>query len=68
MLVSRTPLDLFNLKSKVTPLCDVTFFLRNIIMSIAIDPNKIVVFSGAGISVESGIKTFRDNDELWKLM
>ena len=37
-------------------------------MSIAIDPNKIVVFSGAGISVESRIKTFRDNDELWKLM
>lgn len=28
-------------------------------------PN-IVVFTGAGISAESGIKTFRDNDGLWE--
>lgn len=27
--------------------------------------NKIVVLSGAGMSAESGIKTFRDNDGLW---
>jgi NAD-dependent deacetylase len=27
---------------------------------------KIVVLSGAGISAESGIKTFRDDDGLWK--
>lgn len=27
---------------------------------------NIVVFSGAGISAESGIKTFRDNDGLWE--
>lgn len=26
----------------------------------------IVVFSGAGVSAESGIKTFRDNDGLWE--
>lgn len=26
---------------------------------------NIVVFSGAGISAESGLKTFRDNDGLW---
>jgi NAD-dependent deacetylase len=26
---------------------------------------KIVVFSGAGISAESGLKTFRDHDGLW---
>ena len=26
---------------------------------------KIVVFSGAGISAESGIQTFRDNGGLW---
>ncbi|WPC76778.1 SIR2 family NAD-dependent protein deacylase [Vibrio porteresiae] len=26
---------------------------------------KIVVFTGAGISAESGIRTFRDNDGLW---
>lgn len=26
---------------------------------------KLVVFSGAGISAESGINTFRDNDGLW---
>lgn len=30
-----------------------------------IDPNKIVVFTGAGISAESGLKTFRDSDGLW---
>jgi len=27
---------------------------------------KIIVFSGAGISAESGIKTFRDSDGLWE--
>ena len=27
---------------------------------------KIVVLSGAGISAESGIKTFRDSDGLWE--
>ena len=26
----------------------------------------IVVLSGAGISAESGLKTFRDNDGLWE--
>ena len=26
----------------------------------------IVVFTGAGISAESGIKTFRDSDGLWE--
>ena len=27
---------------------------------------KLVVFTGAGISAESGIKTFRDSDGLWE--
>ena len=27
---------------------------------------KIVVFTGAGVSAESGIKTFRDSDGLWE--
>ena len=26
---------------------------------------KIVILTGAGISAESGIKTFRDSDGLW---
>jgi len=26
---------------------------------------KLVVFSGAGMSAESGINTFRDSDGLW---
>ena len=30
------------------------------------DKKKIVVLSGAGISAESGIKTFRDHDGLWE--
>jgi NAD-dependent deacetylase len=29
------------------------------------NPNKIVVFTGAGISAESGLQTFRDSDGLW---
>ncbi len=29
---------------------------------------KIVVLTGAGISAESGIKTFRDADGLWEGM
>ena len=27
---------------------------------------KLIVFSGAGMSAESGLKTFRDNDGLWE--
>lgn len=27
---------------------------------------KVVIFSGAGISAESGVRTFRDNDGLWE--
>jgi NAD-dependent deacetylase len=34
-------------------------------MSQPIDPHKIVIFSGAGISAESGLTTFRDTDGLW---
>jgi NAD-dependent deacetylase len=34
-------------------------------MSQPIDPHKVVIFSGAGISAESGLATFRDADGLW---
>jgi NAD-dependent deacetylase len=34
-------------------------------MSQPIDPHKIVIFSGAGISAESGLPTFRDANGLW---
>lgn len=27
---------------------------------------KLVIFTGAGISAESGLKTFRDADGLWE--
>lgn len=37
-------------------------YLRNLIY---IDMKRIVVLSGAGISAESGIQTFRDGDGLW---
>ena len=35
-------------------------------MSPQIDPHRVVIFSGAGISAESGIPTFRDVDGLWQ--
>lgn len=35
-------------------------------MSGPINPSKIVIFSGAGISAESGIATFRGVDGLWR--
>jgi len=31
-----------------------------------VEKKKLVVLSGAGISAESGIKTFRDADGLWE--
>jgi len=34
-------------------------------MARKLDENKIVIFTGAGISAESGIQTFRDSDGLW---
>ena len=27
---------------------------------------KVIILSGAGISAESGLKTFRDSDGLWE--
>lgn len=35
-------------------------------MKPSINQNKIVIFTGAGISAESGLKTFRDSDGLWQ--
>lgn len=35
-------------------------------MKTEIDPKHILVFSGAGISAESGISTFRDTNGLWQ--
>jgi NAD-dependent deacetylase len=35
-------------------------------MKSAIQPDKIVVLSGSGISAESGLPTFRDADGLWR--
>src|SRR5689334_23553895 len=32
----------------------------------SIDPRKIVVFTGAGVSAESGLPTFRDSGGLWE--
>ncbi len=34
-------------------------------MKEAINPRKIVVFTGAGVSAESGLQTFRDANGLW---
>ena len=44
-------------------MCILTAFLRNEFMNTR---KKIVVLSGAGISAESGLKTFRDSDGLWE--
>jgi NAD-dependent deacetylase len=35
-------------------------------MSRSIDPRKIVILSGAGLSAESGLPTFRDANGLWR--
>ena len=32
----------------------------------SIESSRVVILTGAGISAESGIKTFRDNDGLWE--
>ena len=35
-------------------------------MKPAVQSNKVVVFSGSGVSAESGLPTFRDSNGLWK--
>ena len=35
-------------------------------MGISLKGKKIVILTGAGISAESGVRTFRDNDGLWE--
>jgi len=34
-------------------------------MSVPIDQNKVVIVTGAGVSAESGLQTFRDSNGLW---
>jgi NAD-dependent deacetylase len=36
------------------------------VFKIKTNEKKLVVLTGAGISAESGIKTFRDSDGLWE--
>jgi NAD-dependent deacetylase len=36
------------------------------VLKLKLMKNKLVVLTGAGISAESGIKTFRDSDGLWE--
>jgi NAD-dependent deacetylase len=40
----------------------VSFFSNKVLMS----KKKLVVLTGAGVSAESGLKTFRDSDGLWE--
>ena len=35
-------------------------------MGMTLRDRKVVVLTGAGISAESGVRTFRDNDGLWE--
>jgi NAD-dependent deacetylase len=42
------------------------FFIPLVLVQIIKMKKKLVVLSGAGISAESGIKTFRDSDGLWE--
>ena len=35
-------------------------------MGMILGEKKVVVLTGAGISAESGVRTFRDNDGLWE--
>ncbi len=39
---------------------------RQLIRELAVMKSNIVVLSGAGVSAESGLKTFRDSDGLWE--
>ena len=41
-------------------------FLRHIIGKLMEEKKLIVILSGAGMSADSGIKTFRDSDGLWE--
>src|SRR6187549_2905256 len=50
------------LRGSLCPLCShfpISFYFRPM-------KKKIVVLTGAGISAESGLKTFRDSDGLWE--
>lgn len=51
--------------------CGINFTVRSESVSLGIhqrqkNMDKLVILTGAGMSAESGIKTFRDNDGLWE--
>lgn len=52
-------------KKSKTSYCRV-FSLLNHILFLIMDKKKLVVLTGAGVSAESGLKTFRDSDGLWE--
>ena len=50
----------------ITPKKLILYLLQNLIREFVAIKKKLVILSGAGISTESGIKTFRDSDGLWE--
>ena len=46
--------------------CYLTWFNKHTNFKISLSLKKMVVLTGAGMSAESGIKTFRDADGLWE--
>ena len=65
MLVFRA--QRYNIFLKTESLCDyLIIFAIKITHTVSIMKKKIVVLTGAGMSVESGLRTFRDADGLWE--
>jgi NAD-dependent deacetylase len=41
--------------------------LRRLLPRVALRPGKVVILTGAGVSVESGVSTFRSDDGQWRV-
>lgn len=66
MLVSDAKGTIFFLKKR-TSLRNIKYLCTQIrIKTMSVMKKKIVVLTGAGMSVESGLRTFRDADGLWE--
>jgi NAD-dependent deacetylase len=59
-------LKIVSLRHPPSIICHPSPIIHHLLLHLLMQKKKLVVLTGAGISAESGLKTFRDSDGLWE--